>query len=128
MTVKARIAQAPRLGACGLAFGFSLGLAALGSAALGLSVLPLRAETHATAPDPAAESADLIQVATTLNSQLSDILTELDAEIALQEENAGFGASAETLAQIDGLIAHRSELAAKQAQVRALLATLRGTD
>ncbi|WP_323768900.1 hypothetical protein [Antarctobacter sp.] len=112
MTVKARFLQAPLVGACVLA--------------LGLTALPLRAETHATVDDPVAERADLIEVATTLDAQLSVILDDLDAEIALQEENAGFGASAETLAQIDGLIARRAEMAAKRAEVRALLAVLRG--
>ncbi|WP_094035719.1 hypothetical protein [Antarctobacter heliothermus] len=123
MSAKGRIAQAPRLGACVPAFGFSLGLAALG-----VSALPLHAETHAADPVPATENADLIEVALTLDKQLSDVLAELDAEIALQEENAGFGASAETLDQIDGLIARRTEMAARQAEVRALLATLRGME
>ncbi|WP_417209932.1 hypothetical protein [Antarctobacter sp.] len=112
MTVIARFLQAPFLGACVLA--------------LGLTALPLHADNHDTGNEPVAERADLIEVATTLDTQLSAILEELDAEIALQEENAGFGASAETLAQIDGLIARRTDLAAKRAEVRALLATLRG--
>lgn len=114
MRATARLARVPCLGACVLAFA--------------LAALPLRAETHKPAPDPAAETAELIQVATTLDGQISDILAELDAEIALQEENAGFGASAEALDQIDGLIARRADLAARQAQVRALLTALRGAD
>lgn len=115
MTAIFRFLQAPFLGACILVGGVVVGA---------------QAETVDTAPDPAPAlaKADLIQTATSLDAELTAVLTELDAEIALQEENAGFGASTATLDRIDGLIARRAALAAKRDELRALLATLQAGD
>ena len=113
MTAIFSFLQAPFLGACILVGGVVLGA---------------QAETVDTAPDPALAKADLIQTATSLDGELTAVLTELDAEIALQEENAGFGASTATLDRIDGLIARRAALAAKRDELRAVLATLQAGD
>ncbi|SMX41934.1 hypothetical protein [Maliponia aquimaris] len=88
---------------------------------------PARADSHGAAQTPdetATARADLRDKAVTMQAQLALIVAELDAEIATQEDAAGFGASEEVLAQIDSLKARRDSFADQLAQVRALIADL----
>lgn len=93
-------------------------------AGISLMAAPAWAESHAAAQTPDEVAADLRDKVLAMEAQLALVIAELDAEIATQEDSAGFGASEELLSQIDTLKTRRATFAAQLDQVRALIADL----
>lgn len=108
--------------------GWLAGLCALAlvlplvSAALAEGTAP---DVAAPKPEPETQRSDLLDAATTLEARIVQVLADMDADIAEQEEAALLSGSEASLAQIDVLQERRDALAKKLTEIRALVTALR---